>query len=110
MKRGGFIKRGKALRAESSEHRMNVNIRKAVVEVVHERDRTCQAIGLMPNHVCAGPFEVHERIRRSQWPQGYLVASNCLLLCAQAHREVHANPAISFEVGLLAHEWDREAW
>ena len=95
------------LRQVSKKRRRDLKTRAEVRAVVLDRDQDCRARGLIPLHICAGPLDVHERIPRSAWADGYLDPDNCLTLCRSAHDFVHDHSDLAVELGLLGKSWDR---
>jgi hypothetical protein len=69
----------------------------------------CRGALLVPLVGCAGPLDVHELVRRSQWREGFLHPENCVLLCRSHHDFVHANPSSARAVGLLLRSHERGA-
>lgn len=73
-----------------------------VAEAVIERaDYVCEA--MLPGCTWRGS-EIHHRKLRSQGGQHDL--DTCILLCKHCHMAVHANPARSYEQGLLVKSFD----
>lgn len=68
-------------------------------QFVAERDRGCAATAYGLIHACSGPTVVHHRRLRSQG--GGHEAENLVALCNWAHLHVHANPAESYDSGLM---------
>lgn len=68
-------------------------------QLVVDRDFGCAAgrFGLV--HRCSGPTVVHHRLLRSQG--GGHGEDNLVALCNWAHLHVHANPAESYDSGLM---------
>ena len=57
---------------------------------------------------CRGrPSQLHHRRMRSQGGDNRSV--NLLAVCDICHGTIHANPALSYERGLLVHSWDDPA-
>lgn len=97
--------------AQMSARRLSQRERRSeVVAEVTTRDRVCQAgavHALVPGVCCGGPLDVHERIPRSAWPNGFLEPSNCLLVCRNAHGWIDGHPHGAHALGL--HGWSWEA-
>lgn len=109
------------LKAMSDKRRRDLVLRKQVVREVHDRDRTCQFFHFLHDAMfqsagtvdgypteCAGPLDVHEIIPRSAWPGGWLVPSNCVLLCRHGHhRWVTDNPSAAHAIALHGFSYER---
>lgn len=72
--------------------------RKLRADLEQTRGRRCQAQWKLP-HVCGGPLDLHEVVRRSQGGDP-LDPGNVLLLCRVAHDWVGRNPAGAVRLGL----------
>ena len=68
-------------------------------QFVAERDYGCAGNRFGYIHRCSGPTVVHHMLMRSQG--GGHEPENLVALCNSAHLHVHANPAESYESGLL---------
>lgn len=99
MKRSRLAPRSPKRIAEDAE-------RKAVVRLVRERDRVCQANAIVFDVSCAGPLDVHEVIPRSAWRAGYLDPANCILVCRAHHDWIGANPDQAHAFGLHGYSWE----
>lgn len=81
-----------------------------VCAAVLERDSNqCQAIRM--GGECAGPLDVHEIIRRSQWPEGQYVPANCVAVCRR-HHDVLTSPtaeerSLAHALGLIGYSYER---
>lgn len=73
--------------------------RRDVIDLVHRRDRTCQAVGLFA-HDCSGASDVHEVIPRSAWAEGIYEPANCIYLCRRSHDLVTNRTTSAVELGL----------
>jgi peptidoglycan/xylan/chitin deacetylase (PgdA/CDA1 family) len=93
------------LRGESDKHKDEREERERVKRDVRFRDRSCRAQDA-PGR-CEGPLDVHEVIPRSAWRAGYLIRSNCLLICRAHHDWIHDNPDAAHELGLHGYSWER---
>lgn len=86
-------------------------LRDAVVAAVQKRDKlTCQAgamHALIRDIPCEGPLDPHEIIPRSAWRDGYLVESNVILVCRNAHRWIDHHPNGAHALGLHRYSWER---
>lgn len=119
MKRGGFLARrtplkrtaslkgGGPLPRESKRHRESGRIPPEVRAEVRARSGgRCEATGI--HHRCMGwAMQMHHRLPRGLG--GKHTAANLLDVCDNAHRVIHANPAISYEIGYLRHSWEQAA-
>lgn len=86
-----------------------LRLRREVRAEVLERDGyTCQAREVLPDIACSGRLDVHELVRRSQWSEGWLYASNCVAVCRNHHRFVTTHPEVGHAVGLVVWSWERE--
>lgn len=94
------------LRSVSLKRRRDLRVRAAVQVEVLERDGGCRGRGVLPTVGCAGRLEFHELVRRSQWPAGWLVPSNVVLLCSAHHRFVTLNPEAGHDVDLVRWSWE----
>lgn len=106
---GSSLKRSRAPKRESDKHRAQRPTREAVVAAVHARDKVCQgsalvALARIPH---SGPLEVHELIPRGQWAAGYLVVSNCILICHDHHAFVTTHAHTAHALGLRLWSWER---
>lgn len=107
-KRGPRPKGRKRLKPISDKRRAELAERERVRAEVLARDRGCVARRLVPEVKCASPdrgrarLEVHEIVKRSRWPAGWLVVDNCVALCQAHHDWTEAEPAKATAVGLLA--------
>ena len=107
MKRSPLQRGTKQLSAYSPKRAAERATRRQVCDEVFERSGgQCEAVDKLV-HTCGGPFDVHELVRRSQWAAGYLVVSNCVLVCRVAHDWIGANPETAVEVGLSKWSWQR---
>ncbi len=107
LRRGAPPKRTGRPRARSKRRESEAAERRAVVELVHRRDRTCRAAAVVPEVECRGPLDVHEVIPRSAWAAGYLVPSNAKLVCRSHHSWIGDYPAEAKVRGLRGSAWDR---
>jgi 5-methylcytosine-specific restriction endonuclease McrA len=74
-------------------------IPKDVWQMVAERDMGCAGNAYGYLHRCEGRTVVHHRHLRSQG--GDNAETNLVALCNSAHLHVHANPAESYDNGLM---------
>lgn len=51
----------------------------------------------------------HQHHRRLRSQGGQHTLANLVALCGRCHTKIHANPAHSYEAGLLVHSWDDPA-
>ena len=108
LKRGGMLRRTGQLPATSKKRRAALPNRAACRETVLIRDSyRCQAASLVPEVTCSGQLDVHEIIPRSVWPDGWLVADNCVTVCRGHHTWIGFNPTAAAELGLHKFSWDR---
>lgn len=99
MKRGGYIKRRSPLRAR--RWTADEALWRAAKEAALERDQyDCQADARGLHGDCRGPLEIHHVLPRSRGGKNDL--ANLITLCRHHHYTVHAYPARSYELGLLA--------
>lgn len=94
--------------------------RQTIVDFVRIRDRVCQfpiraaaltgVAGMMvPVIACWHELDVHEIIPRSTWPDGELVADNCILVCRRHHIWIDQHPEAAHAMGLHGYSWERPA-
>lgn len=108
MRRSPPPKRRKRLPAISRHRSAERGLRAAVVAVVRQRDNDrCAGIGLIEDHVCAGPLDVHEVIPRSVWRAGYLEPANCVVVCRSAHDWIGGHPVTAAKLGLHGFSFQR---
>lgn len=99
------LKRRRPVRSQSPQRMALRDLRKLVVEQVHDRDRVCQAEHLVRDVTCGGPLDVHEIIPRSAWVDGTYSTTNCVLVCRNHHRWIDANPDAAHAAGLHGYSW-----
>lgn len=95
----------------STKKRGEIELRKAVLVAVRERDRGCCARRVLlhrfpaeiPWHLCGGALDGHEIIPRSEWRDGYLDVDNVLLVCRVHHDWIHNHTTTARTLGLLSH-------
>lgn len=77
----------------------------AACRLVRQRSAgLCEARGILPHRCQGAAREFHHVKRRSQG--GANTPENLRHLCSEAHRVIHAEPALAAEVGLLSlREW-----
>ena len=110
------------IRQVSKKRQTQIPRRQAVCQEVRTRDVTCRfwhhvhdLLFTTGQHVdgypdeCTSSLEVHEIIPRSAWAAGWLVPSNCVLLCGGPgghHAWVTDNPSAAHLLGLhgFSHE------
>lgn len=123
MKRGGPLRRRTPLRQVSRKRRDEKSARDAVRAEVTARDGAgCHALRVLDNRraaaaqhhwplTCWHPsgldLDLHERIPRSAWPGGQLVASNVMLVCRRHHEWIDAHETTAATLGLHGYSWDR---
>lgn len=96
------------MRAISKKRRAQLVDRIRVrLDVVDRADGRCEARELIPSVDCGGPMDVHEVIPRSAWPDGWLIAANCKLVCRRHHHFIDDNPDTARTLGLHGSSWDR---
>jgi hypothetical protein len=109
LKRSGELRRTGNLPPMSKKRRDALPNRAAFRESVLNRDSfRCQAATLVPDVACSGQLDVHEIIPRSAWPDGWLVADNCLTVCRAHHTWIGFHPRKAADLGLHAFSWDRD--
>jgi hypothetical protein len=109
LKRSGGLRRTGQLPPMSKKRRQALPDRDACREAVLTRDSyRCRAACVVPDVACGGQLDVHEIIPRSAWPDGWLVAENCLTVCRAHHTWIGFHPTKAAELGLHAFSWDRE--
>lgn len=106
MKRSPLPRRRKRIKQRSIKAEASQLERDQVMIRVRKRDRTCQARGVP--HICGKQLDVHEIIPRSAWPGGYLVDSNCVLVCRAAHHWIDDHPYEAHDLGLHGYSWERD--
>ena len=74
---------------------------KDVYQRVLARDGGCVARLLVPEVRCAGRIDPHHALMRSQGGKDTL--EDLIAVCRAHHDYIHANPARSYELGLLRH-------
>lgn len=101
MKRGGDLKRKTRL-AQQSRKRLEQNAARASCRAaVIKRDNwRCRGAGLIPDHRCAGPLDVHEVLPRSRGGDP-LDPDACIAVCREAHGWLHEHPIEAKALGLL---------
>lgn len=105
MKRGGPLKRTGRLKPMSDRTRSRIDERSAVRAAVHERDRGCVAVDLVPSVRCAGPLDVDEIKPRSGGGDPY-DPDHCQVLCRAHHDWKGANPQAAHDLGLRRWSWE----
>jgi 5-methylcytosine-specific restriction endonuclease McrA len=89
--------------------------RRIAMQFVLKREKTetlerdfFEDISRMKTNVCVNfpATEVHHRKIRKQGGSNSL--DNLAHLCKPCHDFVHANPELSYELGLLVHQWEKE--
>jgi hypothetical protein len=79
-----------------------------VVAAVVARDGLgCRARLSVPGVACGGPYDVHEVIPRSAWRDGYLVVSNCIVVCRSHHDWIGDYPDAAHALGLHGYSYER---
>ncbi len=95
----------------SAKRRAALPARAAVRREVHDRDRWCRFFDYVTPEAVplahSGPLDVHEKCERSSWAVGWLVPSNCVLLCRIHHQWVDDNRNDAEACGLLIRSWNR---
>jgi hypothetical protein len=87
--------------------RNHAKLRRQVVTAVRARDLSrCTAAPRVPEVLCQGPLDVHERIPRSAWPGGDLVIDNCILVCRAHHDWIDDNPKLAHDLHLHGYSWE----
>lgn len=104
----------------SKKRRRDLEARRQVIRLVHERDEQCvfwPYVWGSPAWVegdlqgapvtCMEPLDVHEIIPRSAWSGGWLDPANCVLICRAHHQWVTEHPAEAHRIGLHGFSWER---
>jgi len=104
----------------SKKRRQQLEQRREVVRLVHERDQACvfwDRVWDCPDWIegdlrgcpvaCTGLLDVHEVIPRSAWAAGWLDASNCVLVCRVHHDWIGDHPAEAHRLGFHGFSWER---
>lgn len=105
------------LRRISKKRSALLPARRALVDRIHARDVICQLprywlrAGLLtvdyrdPGQ-CSRRLDVHEIIPRSAWRDGWLVDTNCVLICGNHHHWIDNHPDEAHTIGLhgFSHE------
>lgn len=89
------IKRGKPIKSKIK------SVPKDIYQQVLDRDGGCVARSLIPDVRCVGRIDPHHALMKSQGGQDTL--DDLIAVCRSHHDYIHANPAISYELGLLRH-------
>ena len=108
----------------SKKRRRDLDTRRQVIRVVHERDTDCVFMatawglrGITELHdgdlqlfpaQCGGPLDVHEIVQRSVRPSAWLEPDLAVLLCRVHHASLDEHPAAAMRLGLLANSWDAD--
>jgi hypothetical protein len=95
LKQSAPLKRGKPMKAKAKA------VPKDVYQQVLARDGGCVARLLVPEVRCAGRIDPHHALMRSQGGKDTL--EDLIAVCRAHHDYIHANPARSYELGLLRH-------
>lgn len=103
------LKRYTRIRVRSAKRERETQQRRDLVQRVLDRDkRQCRAARAVPEISCRGPLDVHEIVPRSAWSAGYLVESNCIIVCRAHHDWIGEHPAEAHGYGLHGFSWERE--
>lgn len=101
LKRKTELKRGEPIRrGQPIKKRVKV-VPKGIYAQVLARDGGCVARALVPDIRCHGRIDPHHALMRSQGGQDTL--EDMIAVCRAHHDWIHANPARSYELGLLRH-------
>lgn len=77
-------------------------IHPSVIDAVEDRsDGACEAS--TPDCVGSAAQFHHRKLRKHGGPD---TVRNLLHVCAPCHHWIHHNPAVSYEHGLLLHQWE----
>jgi hypothetical protein len=95
LKSSSTIKRGKPIKTKVKA------VPKDIYQQVLARDGGCVARPLVPEVRCAGRIDPHHALMKSQGGQDTL--DDLIAVCRSHHDYIHANPARSYELGLLRH-------
>jgi hypothetical protein len=101
MRRTGNLERRTPLAAESAKVRARKGERARTKTDALARDGGCIAARLVPDVACRGPLDAHERLPRSRGGSPYDL-ENVLTVCRAHHEWIHAHPARSKPLDLLA--------
>jgi hypothetical protein len=104
----------------SRKRRNQLEQRRTVVRLVHERDTDCvfwqhawESADWVEGDLttapigCSGLLDVHEVIPRSAWAGGWFEPTNCVLVCRQHHDWIGDHPAEAHRLGLHGFSWER---
>lgn len=84
----------------SQKRRDEWALRREVMAIVRDRDKTCQAAVTWPEVACAGPLVGHEPLPRSRGGDP-LNPDEVVLVCLLGHHPaIHANPLLAKKRGL----------
>jgi hypothetical protein len=84
----------------SKRRRTEWELRREVMQIVRDRDKTCQAARVWPEVACDGPLVGHEPLPRSRGGDP-LNPDEVVLVCLLGHHPaIHANPLLAKERGL----------
>lgn len=100
--------RPKRIAARSEKTLAKLPERARVIDAAWDRDGgRCRARDLVPQIVCGGRLDPHERIPRSCWPGGELVLDNVMLICRRHHEWVDVHPSDAHVLGLHGYSHER---
>jgi hypothetical protein len=97
LKRSGSINKGKPLKKTVKA------VPKDIYQQVLARDGGCVARSLVEQVRCAGRIDPHHALMKSQGGKDTL--EDLIAVCRAHHDWIHANPAKSYELGLLRHPY-----
>ena len=101
LKRKTELKRGSQLKSTKRIKTKVKAVPKDIYEQVLARDGGCVARQLMPEVQCAGRIDPHHALMKSQGGRDTL--EDLISVCRAHHNHIHANPARSYDLGLLRH-------
>lgn len=97
LRQGGTLER----RTELKKGKRSRGVPKNIYAEVLLRDGGCRAARLVPAVRCYGRIDPHHVLMKSQGGQD--TAENLISVCRAHHDYIHANPAVSYGLGLLRH-------
>jgi hypothetical protein len=97
LKRSGSLNKGKPMKKTVKA------VPKDIYQQVLARDGGCVARTLVEQIRCAGRIDPHHALMKSQGGKDTL--DDLISVCRAHHDWIHANPAMSYELGLLRHPY-----
>jgi hypothetical protein len=101
LQRKTELKRGNSLKQTKPMKKRVKAVPKDIYQQVLARDGGCVARTLVPEVKCAGRIDPHHALMKSQGGKDTL--DDLIAVCRAHHDHIHANPAQSYELGLLRH-------